>query len=528
MKALLLFLSILPWQNLLQEAKQHYMNYENDSCAVKVARVREYCNAHQDEAGVLELSADVENVLGALSQVDGLRDSAAVHYRNAYNFVMRMEDRSKSPMYCINLADILRQTGNAPNAAQWLRRALFLSDSLSIHNLDCAINAQLGQVYSDLRNFSMAESYFEAAEKSCTQGSFDDYFLANARGNACFFNEKYAEAIPFFRRAGKAAEQTGNEFNVRVTQLNLGECFLSMHMLDSAALHINASYDFWSKEEYCDESILTAIRGMKAGLALEKGDVSEAEQWLSYGSGGPGTSPIYKNAFNRHMMEISVLKGDWKSAYEYSRKTQYYTDSLLRNALEENFAEAEMRYSKDTTVFHQQLRISAQRARISRMWIWIVFLILALVLCVEAISRIQKARKKERLHTEEIIEELKLENLKNADRVQKVCVVEPLGERFVTTCEMVLFTYQSDSRKWEVLIKDGTKAIMKRDCRAEHILALSPSFTRLKTDTIVNMDYIRSIGTKDQRCVLVEPFGDIELYFSRRSAKKAKELYRQD
>lgn len=526
MKALLLFLSILPWQNLLQEAKQHYMNYENDSCAVKVARVREYCNAHQGEDGVLELSADVENVLGALSQVDGQRDSAVVHYRNAYNFVMRMEDRGKAPMYCINLADILRQTGNAPEAALWLRRALSLSDSLSSHNLDCAINTQLGQVYSDLRNFSKAKSYFEAAEKSCEPDSFDDYFLATARGNACFFNEKYADAIPFFRRAGKAAEQTGNEFNVRITEINLGECFLSLHSLDSAALYINASYDFWSKGKYCDESILTAIRGMKAGLALEKGDVAEAGKWISYGSGGPGTSPIYTNAFNRHMMEISALKGDWKRAYEYSRKMQEYSDSLLRSTLEENFVEAEMRYSRDTTVLHQQLRISGQQAKISRMGLWISFLILVLTLCAEAVVRIQKLRKKERLLTEETIKELKLENLKNADRVQKVCVDEPLGERFVTTDEMVLFTYQSDSRKWDVLMKDGAKATMKRGCYAEQILALSPSFTRLKTDTIVNMDYIKSIGAKDQRCVLVEPFSDITLYFSRRSAKKAKELIR--
>ena len=91
---------------------------------------------------------------------------------------------------------------------------------------------------------------------------------------------------------------------------------------------------------------------------------------------------------------------------------------------------------------------------------------------------------------------------------------------------MVLFSYQSDSRKWDVLMKDGAKATMKRDYHAEQILALSPSFTRLKMDTIVNMDYIKSIGAKDQRCVLVEPFSDITLYFSRRSAKKAKELNR--
>lgn len=523
MKALLLLLSILPWQNLLQEAKQHYMNYENDSCAVKAARVREYCNAHQGETGVLELSADVENVLGALSQVDGQRDSAAVHYRNAYNFVMRMEDRGKAPMYCINLADILRQVGNAPEAAQWLRRALALSDSLTTHNLDCAINTQLGQVYSDLRNFSMAESYFEAAEKSCEPGSFDDYFLANARGNSCFFNEKYAEAVPFFRRAGKAAEKTGNEFNVRITEINLGECFLSLHELDSAALYINASYNFWSKEKYCDESILTAIRGMKAGLALEKGDVAEAGKWLSYGSGGPETNPIYTNTFNRHMMEISAVKEDWKSAYEYSLLTREYSDSLLRSTLESNFVEAEMRYARDTKILSQQARIAEQEAKISRLGIWVLTFILLLIICVFVLRKFQLERERESRKLKETIKQLKLKNLQAADTNRKIKVDEPTGERFVSTCEMVLFTYQPDTRKWNVLLSDGSTAVMKRGCRQDRILGLSHSYIKLNQGSIVNMDYIKSIGNKDLSCSLVEPFNNSHLSFSRRALQAVRE-----
>lgn len=522
MKVLLLILSLLPWQNLLQEAKQHYMNYENDSCAVKTARVREYCNTHQGETGVLELSADVENVLGTLSQLEGQRDSAALHYRNAYGIVMRTEDRGKASMYCINLADVLRQQGNAPEAAQWLRRALSLSDSLSTHNLDCAINSQLGQVYSDLRNFSMAEIYFEAAEKSCGQGSFDDYFLANARGNACFFNEKYAEAISFFRRASKAAEQTGNEFNVRITEINLGECFLSLHNLDSATFFINASYDFWSKEKYCDESILTAIRGMKAGLALEKGDVAEAGKWLSYGSISPGVSPIYTNTFNRHMMEISVLKGDWKKAYEYSRLTKNYSDSLLRSTLESNFAEAEMRYTRDTTVLKQQARIAEQEAKISRLVFWGLTFILLLVICVFILRKVRHDLVLESKELKETVKQLKLKNLQTADTNRKIKVDEPAGERFVSIGEIVLFTYQTDSRKWQVLLKDGTTALMKRGFRADRILELSQSFINLNHGSIVNMDYIKSIGNKDQSCILVEPFNNIRLSFSRRALQAVR------
>lgn len=522
MKLLLFILSILPWQNLLQEAKQHYMHYENDSCALKVARVREYCISHPDEKGVSELNVDVENVLGALAQSEGIRDSAALHYRNAYSLVMEMVDRGKAPVYCINLADILRQDGKAPEAAQWLRRALHLSDSLSTCTLDCAINTQLGQIYTDLHNFQKAELYFEAAEKSCEKGSFDDYFLANARGNSCFFNERYQDAIPYFRRAREAALATDNAFNVRITELNLGECFLSLHQTDSAGLYIDAAYDFWSAQTYCDESIMMAIRGMKAGLALERNNVKEADKWLSYGNGGPGASPIYTNSFNRHMMEISVLKGNWEKAYRYSRLTQAYADSLYRATLESNFAEAEIRYTRDTTLLRQQTRIAEQEARISHMNALTMVFILFLSVCATALYTIRTKLNRERRMTEETIKKLKLENLQNANTNRRIKVDEPAGDRYVTTGEMVLFTYQADSRRWNVLLSDGTTAVMKRGYRSERILELSHSYTNLNSGSIVNMDYIKSIGTKDQSCILVEPFGNLRLSFSRRALQAAR------
>lgn len=524
MKALFILLSILPWQNLLQEAKQHYMKYENDSCAMKVASVREYCLSHPNEEGVLEMSAEVENIFGALAQVEGLRDSSAVHYQNAYNYAMRLKDRSKSPTYCINLADVLRQNGRAPEAAQWLRRALSLSDSLAIHELDCAINTQLGQIYSDLRNFPVAESYFDAAGKCCESGSFDEYFLANARGNACFFNEEYTRAVQYFKKAIELALPMNNVFRVRIPELNVGECYLSLHQLDSANHYIDKAYDFWSQEQYCDESILIAIRGMKAGLALERGNVKEAGKWLECGEAGSGASPIYTDAFNRHMMEISVLKQDWKSAYEYSRKLMAYTDSLSRNTLESNFVEAEMRYSRDTTILHQQLRIAGQNAKISRLNVWILISILFLISCTYTIWRIQSERKKEQKRTEDIINQLKLENLKITGNTTKISVEEARGDRFVTTGDMVLFSYQPDTRRWSVLLKDGTNATMKRNFRAEKILELNPSYTKLNPGTIVNMDYIKSIGLKDQNCTLIEPFNHIQLYFSRRAKKKTSAI----
>lgn len=105
----------------------------------------------------------------------------------------------------------------------------------------------------------------------------------------------------------------------------------------------------------------------------------------------------------------------------------------------------------------------------------------------------------------------------------RIVIEDASQDRFVSTDEMVLFTYNSDSRKWHVLLKDKAECIMKRGTTADKILKLSPSFAKLNQRAIVNVDYIKSIGLNDQRCVLAEPFDKIGLFFSRRSARIMKQ-----
>ena len=110
----------------------------------------------------------------------------------------------------------------------------------------------------------------------------------------------------------------------------------------------------------------------------------------------------------------------------------------------------------------------------------------------------------------------------NVNVAGKIAVEEPFGVRFVSPSEMVLFTYQADTRKWRVLLADKSEATMKRNFRAQQILALSPSFSKMNQGAIVNMEYVKSIGSKDNACTLGDPFGGIKLRFSRRSARAVK------
>lgn len=158
----------------------------------------------------------------------------------------------------------------------------------------------------------------------------------------------------------------------------------------------------------------------------------------------------------------------------------------------------------------------------SYVFVFVATTISVLAICAIAILRAVFKQKEEKKKTDQLINELKLENQMNTDIGNHIVVEEHTRDRFVMADELVLFTYLPDNRRWQVLLKDESTCLMKRDFRAEKILEISPNFTKLNQQTIVNVDYIKSIGTKDQSCILKEPFDNIELFFSRRIFRQVK------
>ena len=63
----------------------------------------------------------------------------------------------------------------------------------------------------------------------------------------------------------------------------------------------------------------------------------------------------------------------------------------------------------------------------------------------------------------------------------------------------------------------------KSTLKAKDILNFCPSFIRVNTDCILNIDYLSSVENNTLRCILYAPFSHLEISASRRHYSKIKE-----
>lgn len=95
----------------------------------------------------------------------------------------------------------------------------------------------------------------------------------------------------------------------------------------------------------------------------------------------------------------------------------------------------------------------------------------------------------------------------------------------VNTEEMLLFSYLSESRSWQITLTDGNVHQLKRNTAAEDILALNPSLVRISNTCIINIDYLAAVENNTQHCRFYPPFDHLDITFSRRYFGKLKERF---
>ena len=106
---------------------------------------------------------------------------------------------------------------------------------------------------------------------------------------------------------------------------------------------------------------------------------------------------------------------------------------------------------------------------------------------------------------------------------RKIAINTISRTRITTIREIVYFSYDNSRRNWDIHFSDGSEAALKKSDTAEKILQTSSRLMKIREDLIVNLDYIASIENKTLRCNLVPPFGEVELYASRRAVKTLKD-----
>lgn len=97
------------------------------------------------------------------------------------------------------------------------------------------------------------------------------------------------------------------------------------------------------------------------------------------------------------------------------------------------------------------------------------------------------------------------------------------GLDILNSKDIVLFQYNSIVRTWQMLYHDNKQYKLKMNLKAKDILNINPSFVQISQNCILNLNYLNSIENKKLKCILIEPFSDVELYVSRTYYSKLKE-----
>ena len=89
--------------------------------------------------------------------------------------------------------------------------------------------------------------------------------------------------------------------------------------------------------------------------------------------------------------------------------------------------------------------------------------------------------------------------------------------------EILYFQYSEDPRCWQMTLTNMEQYRLRLSTKAKDILNFCPSFIRVNTDCILNIDYLSSVENNTLRCILYAPFSHLEISASRRHYSKIKE-----
>lgn len=389
-----------------------------DSALLCYKKVKRFCDvAPGDVSGKYIVAGTNENLRGLLFQVQNKRDSALFCFTSAFNNIYHTTYRRGLLDICINASDMCRFLGKLPQAAEWMRQALSLADSLQISSSKHAIYAGLGQIYSDLKNFDKAQEYFSRADTLYPpQTAYEKYFYYNSRGNSYYSAEQYTKALECFRTGYSVAKNIEYAMCRATIELNMGEIFLKMGQLDSAKYYLDLGSGYF-KGDLADAAIVFYLNGLYAALALERADVQQAGHYLLQPYDKSTMPPVYLHNYNKNLLAYYKKKGDYRRAFFYKEEVARYDDSLRNITNQTNVAEIGLRYSRDTTLLKRNATIAIANDRVAKLrWVAVLGITILGLLIVGLILWYRyKKVKAERERREQLttIAKLRMENVRN-------------------------------------------------------------------------------------------------------------------
>lgn len=102
--------------------------------------------------------------------------------------------------------------------------------------------------------------------------------------------------------------------------------------------------------------------------------------------------------------------------------------------------------------------------------------------------------------------------------------MQTINELLLITPEQILmFTYLSDIRSWQLTLTDRSTHVLKKGMTAEDLATLHPTIARISNTCLINLTYLAAVENTTQHCRLCPPFDNIDIVASRRYFVRLKE-----
>ena len=293
--------------------------------------------------------AEINDIIGNLLESEDQYEEAIEKYTIAYDIYSDLEDKQGIADLCFELADVYKKKGFYERSMDKCLEGMSLYETLNDTSGLADIYNCMGSLYKYQDDFSRSiEYYSKSLELSLAINDLDGVALSYNNIGVVHRNDKkddlaldyYSRALEIRKRMGSTEKNQGTILN------NMGNIYLDKGDYSRAINLFEKGLELHTSIDY-KRGIATAYRSFGRYYNL----IGEREEALKN----------YLIAYNRYLelgrleylrsitLELSRVYReyeDYKSAYEYLRDNQLYSDSLFNLEKIKSIALLEMEYNK--------------------------------------------------------------------------------------------------------------------------------------------------------------------------------------
>lgn len=398
--------------------KAFYSKMNADSMMLAQQRIAHYLQRHADDN---DKAIDILRAEYALSKAVfytaflGRPDSGVVYNQRAADILRKYDDRRLQLLTAItNAADCYRQMGKLDYSADMYLQALALADSVH-SNIKPRLEVELGisTAYSFMGDYDNSNQWWARVEAQVDSMIYDDKCIFyNNRGNDLYFQQRYAEAIPYFTKAIELTK--GNpqmEWQYYTALYNLGEINVCLGNGTEARRLLDEADTFFRKVNFAIGRYYAVTSYI--GLALLEHKPQEALNLIKSNPTPEHMIPLA--VINRLQKEESTMiaLGNYERAYDIHRQLDNIKDSVQTANMRMRMNTNVLRFRHDKQLAQQQHEIDHQRMVSIIAWAVCIVALLTVAILTVLVFLLRKQNQLRALAEQQRIIKLRMENARN-------------------------------------------------------------------------------------------------------------------